>query len=169
MGAVHKECRPTPGFSADMSKKVSSKPKVVKDPSLNPFRRVRTQHATETAQDYVEAIADLIAEKGEARAVDLAAKLGITHVTVIKTVTRLQKAGLVQTEPYRSIFLTDEGRKLAATCKARHQLIVEFLHVLGVSEETCQRDAEGLEHHVSEETLEAMKKLISTRTLPKVK
>lgn len=100
---------------------------------------------------------------------DLAAKLGITHVTVIKTVNRLQKAGLVQTEPYRSIFLTDERRKLAAKCKARHLLIVEFLNVLGVSQDTAQRDAEGLEHHVSEETLAAMKQLIETRKRPKQK
>jgi DtxR family transcriptional regulator, manganese transport regulator len=120
------------------------------------FRLVRDQHASETAQDYVEAVADLIEEHGEARAVDLARKLGVTHVTVSQTVSRLQKSGLIQSQPYRSIFLTDEGRALAAQCKARHLVILDFLKRLGVSEEAAIRDAEGIEHHVSAETLAAM-------------
>ena len=124
------------------------------------FRQVRNQHASETAQDYVEAVADLIAEHGEARAVDLARKLGVTHVTVSQTVTRLQKSGLIQSQPYRSIFLTDEGRNLAAKCKARHRVIVEFLKKLGVSGETAMHDAEGIEHHVSAETLAVMEKFV---------
>ena len=124
------------------------------------FVQVRHQHASETAQDYVEAVADLIEEHGEARAVDLARKLGVTHVTVSQTVTRLQKSGLIQSQPYRSIFLTDEGRNLAAKCKARHRVIVEFLKKLGVSGETAMHDAEGIEHHVSDETLAVMEKFV---------
>lgn len=125
-------------------------------PETEAFRQVRHQHASETAQDYVEAVADLIEEHGEARAVDLARKLGVTHVTVSQTVGRLQKSGLIQSQPYRSIFLTDEGRELAAKCKARHLVIVDFLKKLGVSSDIAIRDAEGIEHHVSEETLAAM-------------
>ena len=77
-------------------------------------RRTRQQHAQERAQDYVEAIADLISQHGEARATDLARSLGVTHVTVIRTVQRLQRNGLVTSLPYRSIFLTEAGRKLAS-------------------------------------------------------
>ncbi len=132
-------------------------PKIVEEyPESAAFRQVRDQHARETAQDYVEAVADLIEEHGEARAVDLARKLGVTHVTVSQTVTRLQKSGLIQSQPYRSIFLTEEGRELAAKCKARHVVIVEFLKKLGVSDAVALSDAEGIEHHVSEETLAAM-------------
>ncbi len=140
----------------------SPRPRTAKaaDPASNPFRRVRHQHATETAQDYVEAIADLIEEKGEARAVDLARKLGVTHVTVIRTIDRLQKAGLARSEPYRSIFLTPKGKSLATACKARHLLIEQFLRALGVPEEAARRDAEGIEHHVSDETLQAMRKFL---------
>ena len=125
----------------------------------NPFLGVREQHTSEIAEDYVEVIGDLISEKGEARAVDMAKRLGVTHVTVIRTVARLQKAGLVSTEPYRSIFLTEKGKNLAVTCKERHQLIVRFLQHLGVSEIVARHDAEGIEHHVSNETLAAMKRL----------
>ena len=92
--------------------------------------QTRREHANETAEDYAEAIADLIAETGEARVVDLAKRLGVTHVTVNRTVVRLQKAGLVTSQPYRAIFLTDKGRDLAAKCKSRHQTVVAFLRSL---------------------------------------
>lgn len=119
--------------------------------------QTRREHAQETAEDYVEAIADLIAESGEARVVDLAKRLGVTHVTVNRTIVRLQKAGYVTSQPYRAIFLTDRGRKLAAACKSRHEIVVEFLRSLGISERVAEMDAEGIEHHVSPETLAAFR------------
>ena len=119
--------------------------------------QTRREHANEIAEDYVEAIADLVAETGEARVVDLARRLGVTHVTVIRTIGRIQKAGLVTALPYRSIFLTDKGRELAAACKARHEVVVNFLCSLGISRRAAEMDAEGIEHHVSEETLGAFK------------
>jgi DtxR family transcriptional regulator, manganese transport regulator len=117
----------------------------------------RREHASEIAEDYVEAIADLISETGEARVVDLAERLGVTHVTVIRTIGRLQKAHYVTSQPYRAIFLTERGRELAAACKSRHETVVAFLCALGVSRHVAERDAEGIEHHVSPETLEAFK------------
>lgn len=126
-------------------------------------RRIRQQHAQERAQDYVEAIADLIASRGEARATDLAKSIGVTHVTVVRTVQRLQRDGLATTQPYRSIFLTDAGRKLAAKAKARHETVIAFLEALGISSSTARLDAEGIEHHVSEETLAAFKKFLLSR------
>ena len=117
------------------------------------FRRSRRDRALETAQDYVEAIADLSASLGEARVVDLARRLGVTHVTVNRTLGRLKKNGFVNTKPYRAIFLTDAGHKLATECKRRHETVVAFLRSLGVSEKAAEMDAEGIEHHVSPETL----------------
>ena len=124
-------------------------------------RRTRQEHSLETAQDYVEAIADLIGSMGEARAVDLARRLGVSHVTVIRTVARLQREGYVSTQPYRAIFLTARGATLAEECRQRHSLVVAFLRFLGVPEAIAQIDAEGIEHHVSEETLAAFKKFIA--------
>ncbi len=123
-------------------------------------QQTRLQHAQERAQDYVEAIADLIAGRGEARATDLAKSLGVTHVTVIRTVQRLKREGLVTTQPYRSIFLTDSGRRLAGKARARHEKVVAFLEALGVPASTARADAEGIEHHVSAETLGAMEKFL---------
>jgi DtxR family manganese transport transcriptional regulator len=124
------------------------------------FQRVREAHQVEVAEDYVELIADLIDATGEARAADIARRLGVSHPTVVKAIGRLQREGLVESLPYRSIFLTDSGRTMAERSKRRHEIVLGFLKALGVSEETAERDAEGVEHHVSEETLRAFERYI---------
>lgn len=128
------------------------------DVQAHALRQTRRKHATETAEDYVEAIADLIQTTGEARAVDLARRLGVSHVTTIRTVARLQRDGLVATRPYRAIFLTDRGARLARESRERHDLVVAFLRSIGVPEPIAQADAEGIEHHVSPETLSAFRR-----------
>ena len=127
-------------------------------------KRTREEHSQETAQDYVEMIAELITTTGEARVIDLARRLGVTHVTVSRTIQRLQREGLVTSLPYRSIFLTDAGRKLSEESRRRHEIVVKFLKSLGVPAAAAHSDAEGIEHHVSKETLAAfVKHLESTR------
>ena len=128
--------------------------------SAQRFERIRRAHQSEVAEDYVEMIADLIEETGEARAVDLAARFGVTAPTVNATVQRLAREGLVVSQPYRSIFLTDEGRALARRCANRHSIVRDFLVCIGVDAETAEADAEGLEHHVSEKTLDAFREAI---------
>ncbi|MBA2770737.1 MAG: manganese-binding transcriptional regulator MntR [Pseudomonadota bacterium] len=125
------------------------------------FRQTRRARSTEIAEDYVELIADLIDSSGEARAVDIARGLGVSHATVVKTIGRLQRDGLVVTKPYRAVFLTDEGRRLALWSRRRHELVLRFLLAIGVSEETAHADAEGMEHHVSAETLAAFERVIA--------
>lgn len=121
------------------------------------FARVREAHQTETTEDYVELIADLIDVQREARLSDLAERLGVSGPTANKVVARLQEEGYVDSQPYRSIFLTEKGRALADKCKERHQIVLDFLIRLGVNPETAEFDAEGIEHHISEETLQIMK------------
>ena len=105
-------------------------------------------------------IADLIAETGEARAVDLAQRFGVTAPTVNATVQTCSRS--CETQPYRSIFLTEAGRALAASCKKAHDCPV--LISIGVDPEIAEADAEGLEHHVSPETLKAFKAVIEERS-----
>jgi DtxR family transcriptional regulator, manganese transport regulator len=119
------------------------------------FEAVREARRSETAEDYVELIDDLIKATGEARVVDVAARMGVSHATVNRILARLVKEGLVNTQPYRSIFLTDAGSGLAQESRERHRIVVEFLCALGIDETTAQRDAEGIEHYVSTETIEA--------------
>jgi DtxR family manganese transport transcriptional regulator len=127
-------------------------------PRQHPFRRTRDDHALETAADYVELIEELISTEGEARSVEIAARLGVSPVTVAKTIQRLQRDGLVESRPYRSVFLTPAGSELAARFRDKHQTVLQFLLRLGVPPEIAEADAEGIEHHVSEATLEAMRR-----------
>jgi DtxR family manganese transport transcriptional regulator len=143
----------------------SAGPVMEKETAANQ-RRTRRQHAQERAQDYVEAIADLISANGEARATDLARSLGVSHVTVIRTVQRLQRNGLVTSLPYRSIFLTETGRKLASKARNRHRTVVAFLEALGISPAVARADAEGIEHHVSPETLAAFERFLTGKAKP---
>lgn len=119
------------------------------------FESVRRAHQTEMAEDYVELIAELISEHGEARPVEIAERLGVAQPTVTKNLARLKRDGLVIHAPYRSVFLTPSGKELAEICRKRHRIVVEFLKTLGVSEKIAENDAEGIEHHVSDETLAA--------------
>jgi len=128
------------------------------------LRSTREAHSRETVEDYVEAIADLVAATGEARVTDLARELGVSHVTVNRTIARMQRDGFVSSLPYRAIFLTETGKQLAAESKARHQTVEAFLRAIGVPDAIAQKDAEGIEHHVSRETLAAFAKLAAARS-----
>ncbi|UMX50338.1 manganese-binding transcriptional regulator MntR [Klebsiella pneumoniae] len=127
------------------------------------FRQVREAHRRELIDDYVELISDLINEVGEARQVDMAARLGVSQPTVAKMLKRLASVGLIEQILRRGIFLTPEGEKLAQESRERHQIVENFLLAIGVSPEIARRDAEGMEHHVSEETLAMFLKFTQTQ------
>jgi DtxR family manganese transport transcriptional regulator len=126
-------------------------------PKAAAHRRTRDDHAQETAEDYVEAVAALIEQTGACRIVDLAASFGVSHVTAIKVVKRLERDELLKTTPYKPIELTVAGRRLAKRCRDRHEAVLAFLRKLGVSERIAAIDAEGIEHHLSDQTLAAMR------------
>jgi len=127
------------------------------------FGKARTARSSALLEDYVELIADLLAAYGEARATDVAKRVGVTHATAIKTIARLKREGLVTARPYRAIFLTDVGLKLANRVRARHRLVIEFLLAVGVPAESAEADAEGMEHHASEATLNAFARFLGRR------
>ena len=132
-----------------------------------PHRRTRNDHATETAEDYVEAVADIIDAKESCRVGDLAKRFAVSHVTVSRIIQRLQSEGLVNTQPYRPIQLTAKGKRLAVQSKLRHEIVHDFLLSIGVDETTAMIDSEGIEHHVSPKTLKAMQRFVQNdKTLP---
>ena len=141
---------------------------ISEDAQAAQFERVREAHKTETIEDYLELIDDLITAKGEARVVDLAKRMGVSQATVNKTIIRLARDGLVTSEPYRSIFLTDEGRAIATKSRARHDIVLSFLLSIGVSADIAALDAEGIEHHCSDETLAALSSLTQHTAKSKV-
>jgi len=122
--------------------------------------RTRRDHSTETAEDYVEAVAALIDQRGQCRVTELAERFGVTHVTVIRIVQRLERDGLVTTEPYKPIELTAKGRRLAKKCRDRHEMVYRFLLAVGVDPKVAAVDAEGIEHHVSPATLACFRRFV---------
>lgn len=125
-------------------------------------KRVRRQHQSEITQDYVEAIYRLKTEGRTTRVTDIQDVFGVTHVTVIRTLVRLEKAELLVKEQ-GSVSLTEKGLEMAVHAYRRHNLVMEFLLSLGVSEEIAHADTEGIEHHLSDETIEAMENLLKIR------
>ncbi|MBN2906189.1 MAG: manganese-binding transcriptional regulator MntR [Rhodobacteraceae bacterium] len=127
------------------------------NPTAQPerFNQARAAQAVAILEDYAEMIGDLIEEMGEARITDIASRMGVTHPTATKAVARLKREGLAVSRPYRGVFLTEEGAALADRVRARHRTVVDLLVAVGVPLATAELDAEGLEHHVSDATLEA--------------
>ncbi len=126
-----------------------------------PFIATRRHHDLEMAEDYTELIAGLIETKGEARTCEIAKSFGVSHVTAIRTLKRLQVQGYVETAPHQPVTLTSKGQKLAAMSKNRHETLLAFLLKLGVSKKAAEIDAEGMEHHISAETLRAITKFLN--------
>lgn len=124
------------------------------------FRQTRRARASELVEDYVELIDDLMVQYGEARLVDVAGRMGVSHVTANKTIGRLQRDGFVDKRPYRAIFLTKTGKRLADQVRKRHEVVYDFLLALGVPKKQACIDAEGIEHHISDTTLRAMSRYI---------
>ena len=122
------------------------------------FLKVRNAHKSENTEDYLELINDLINNNGEARIVEIANKLNVAQATANKTIKRLQLQGFIDKQPYRSIFLTEKGQKIALSSKKRHEIVYKFLINLGLSNKIALADSEGIEHHVSKKTLDKMEK-----------
>lgn len=112
--------------------------------------------------DYLEQILHLIEEKGYARPVDISRRLGISQASVTNMVQRLDAEGLVKHEKYRGTVLTEEGRRIARAIIDRHELLTEFLQLFNIDEDTIYRDVEGMEHHVSRATLNALRAVTET-------
>jgi DtxR family transcriptional regulator, manganese transport regulator len=127
------------------------------------FGKARMARSAALLEDYVELIDDLLAANGEARATEVAKRLGVTHPTALKSIARLKRQGLATARPYRGIFLTEAGHELAERVRARHRLMVELLLAVGVSAEAAETDAEGMEHHASEATLKAFARFLTPR------
>ena len=102
----------------------------------------------------------MLNKTGEARIVDISNQLGVAQATANKTIQRLINNGFLYKEPYRSVFWTIKGQELARDSKKRHKIVYDFLRKLGVSKKNAVRDSEGIEHHVSKETLEIFRKII---------
>jgi len=136
-----------------------------KDGTSLQHQRTRRDHSTETAEDYVEAVAEILEKKSVCRLVDLSSYFGVSHVTANRIVARLVKEKLLSTEPYQPILLTTKGKRMATSCRTRHEIVFEFLLSLGIDDQTARLDAEGIEHHVSPKTLDAFRAFTRSKSV----
>lgn len=115
---------------------------------------------TPSMEDYLEKIYELMKEKGYARVSDIASSLSVQPSSVTKMIQKLDEQNYLTYEKYRGIILTTRGEHLGRLMKQRHKMLESFLLMLGVSEQTVEKDVEGIEHHVSPSTMESLKTLV---------
>ncbi len=119
---------------------------------------IKDDHTTISQDDYLERILELNERKGYARIVDLAANLDVSQASASGMVKRLAGAGLLRREPYRGFVLTNAGRKRAEYIHERHKALAAFFEAIGVDATSAARDIDGIEHHLSAKTVEALKR-----------
>lgn len=115
-----------------------------------------TPSPSQSAEDYLERIHELIEQKGYARVVDIASSLRVKRASVTSMVQKLAEAGYLEYEKYRGLVLTDKGREIARRIQDRHTTLSRFFSLLGIDTETQRQDIEGIEHHLSPATVEVL-------------
>lgn len=116
--------------------------------------------SSESREDHLERIAELVEQKGYARVTDVAEQLGLTAATVSNMVRRLAARGFLNYEKYRGFTLTREGCAVAARIKARHKTLTELLELLGLEADTIEEEVEDIEHHLRPQTLKIFENLV---------
>lgn len=123
-----------------------------------PVKTIASRNSA-AVEDYLERILDLMNSKGYARVVDIATSLQISQASVTNMVQRLDGEGFLKYEKYRGLVLTTAGETVARNITRRHQLLTDFLTLLGLDDQVIHHDVEGMEHHISPSTLRAIEAL----------
>ena len=116
--------------------------------------------ATPSMEDYIEQIYLQIEAKGQARVSDVAESLSVLPSSVTKMAQRLHKEGYVVYERYKDISLTTRGQNFGERLVQRHELLEQFLRIIGVKEENVYGDVEGIEHHLSWDAMDRITDLV---------
>ena len=111
-------------------------------------------------EDYIERIYNLIEDKGYARVSDIAEGLSVHPSSVTKMVQKLDKDEYLVYEKYRGLVLTPKGKKIGKRLVYRHELLEQLLTIIGVKEENIYNDVEGIEHHLSWDSIDRIGDLV---------
>ena len=121
-----------------------------------------TSVPSQSAEDYLERILELVQETGQARVVDIANSLNVRQASVTNMVKKLCELGYVDHEKYkRGLVLTKKGQQVALEIQRRHETLSSFFSMLELDDETQRRDIEGIEHHLSRGTVRVLEDLVS--------
>jgi DtxR family transcriptional regulator, manganese transport regulator len=124
-------------------------------------RKPAGPNRSESTEDHLERIQELVDQKGYARVTDTAAALGLSRSAVSNMVRRLAQRGYVNYERYRGFTLTPAGRQVAQHIKARDRMLTEMFRMLGLDAATVDQEVEDIEHHLRPQTLAVFSKLVS--------
>ena len=158
-----------------MAKKPKATAEGASETNSSRLESIRGAHVTQKMgrttrmEDYLEVIYELIEHKGYATTVDISNYLNVSSPSVTKMLQRLNESGHINYEKYRGISLTESGMAVAKKIHEKHGVLAEFLKMIGVEEETANRDAEGIEHHLHPETLRKLEefiKLVKSQRIP---
>jgi DtxR family manganese transport transcriptional regulator len=127
------------------------------------FVKVCSVQSGAPSQDHVELISDLLAKGFEARPTDIARRLGASHATAITAIGRSKREGLAMAKPYRGVFRKVAGERLSDRVRAQHRVVFDLLPAVGVPAEAAEQDAEGIERHASDTSLEAFSRFLRRR------
>ena len=122
--------------------------------------KAAAQVRSESTEDHLERIQELVDRKGYARVADIATSLHLSRSTVSNMVRRLAQRGYVNYEKYRGFSLTKEGHAVADHIRVRHRILTELLQLLGLSADTVEQEVEVIEHHLRPETLRVFTLLV---------
>ena len=113
--------------------------------------------STESGEDYLACIFELIEEKGYARVADVAESLSVAESSASVMIKRLAQKGYLRHERYRGFTLTEAGYAMARDVHARRRILTAFLQFLGLPQSVIRRDVHGLEHHLSKQTFQQLR------------
>jgi DtxR family transcriptional regulator, manganese transport regulator len=114
------------------------------------------ERPSESAQDYLACIAELVEDKGYARVADVADALSVAEASACEMIKRLAKKGYLKLEKYRGFILTESGQAVACEIQSRRAVLTAFLQSLDLPLSVVRHDVHGLEHHLSQPTLERL-------------
>lgn len=118
-------------------------------------------HQTFQLEDYLERMLEIVQEKGQVRAIEVAERLGVSKASVSQMTKRLEKDGFIKREMYRGFTLTEKGKSTGKKIQKRHEILTDFLTLMQIPTSIQEKDIEGMEHSLSNSTLAALEKLIT--------
>jgi len=120
-------------------------------------------------EDYLEVISELVELKGYATTLDISRYMDVSAPSVTKMLQRLDEGDFLEYEKYHGINLTSKGVQLAENIRQKHGTLLEFFEILGISHDTANQDAEGVEHHLNPKTIKQLRKFITfLKSNPKI-
>ena len=137
--------------------------------SIKAAHQISRSGSSSRMEDYLEVISELVELKGYATTLDISRYMNVSAPSVTKMLQRLDEIGYLEYEKYHGINLTTKGNSIAGTIRQKHDILLEFFELLGITHNVATQDAEGIEHHLNPKTIKQLRKFVTyLKSNPKV-